>query len=198
MQKELSRRLAQDVGQPTVQSVKDKLGSTLYSIGSTKLTPAETAVMEKELSRKLTQNIYKSNTKNIPKTIGNQPDLSILDTPADALSARNISVQNACRFGQCEIKASEWAAKNKANVYVSGFPRENTHAIAVKDGMVYDYVFSPKKLIPQKQYFNTIGKGYQYNLKSPEPSSSILKNSVVGASIAGTAINNNNPLLLGS
>ena len=57
MQKELSRRLAQDVAQPTVQSVTNKLGTTFSQIAGTKLTPAETVVMQNELAQRLAKDV---------------------------------------------------------------------------------------------------------------------------------------------
>ena len=56
------------------------------------------------------------------------------------------------RFGQCKRKAVKWVRKNKGKLFILG----NHHAIGYKDGMVYDYVLFPGKLIPGTEYFKHI------------------------------------------
>jgi len=55
------------------------------------------------------------------------------------------------RYGKCLEKAKEWARLNDAVVYSRG-----NHAIAIKNGLVYDYVLSPDKLIPERTYFENV------------------------------------------
>jgi len=58
------------------------------------------------------------------------------DNPAtNPLHPDKMSKDEKARYGDCEKMAKEWVSKNGGDVYSAG-----SHAIAVKEGKVYDYV----------------------------------------------------------
>jgi len=68
------------------------------------------------------------------------------------------------RFGQCKSKAVEWVRRNNGELFVMG----NQHAIGYKDGIVYDYVLFPGKLVPGREYFKHINRVFELKVVGNE------------------------------
>jgi hypothetical protein len=81
-------------------------------------------------------------------------DSDRLDNPEEnILHPSSLTEEQAGRYGQCHKKAEEWAKENKGKLLRS---ETGEHSIAIKDGMVYDYVLGYDGDISLNKYLRKV------------------------------------------
>ncbi len=91
------------------------------------------------------------NEEKTPKTLGNYDGDKESDKTQNLIHPDNLTDEQAKRYGQCHEKAIEYAKNTGATIYSSG-----NHTIAVKDGMVYDYVLGYNSNISVEEYLKIV------------------------------------------